>query len=97
MVNEIKIDQLIGAISSSPIKQQISVPARDASITRDADVTVTNHLSKLVALLGQEDISPDDSARIAATKNLIASGQYKIDVNVLADKLLNSGLLNTVD
>jgi len=94
MVNEIKLDKSgVNLTPASSIQQPVK--QQTAAVTRDEDVTVTNHLSKLINLLGKDEATPEDSARVTATKRLIESGQYVVDVNTLSEKLLSSGLFGS--
>ncbi|MEO8400442.1 MAG: flagellar biosynthesis anti-sigma factor FlgM [Gammaproteobacteria bacterium] len=95
MANDIKIDSM-GA-SVAPNKLQATPISRQAEQPKEEGVTVTNHLSKLVKLLSADEYAPDENARVMATKSLVEKGQYKVDVNALSEKLLNSGLLATGD
>ena len=91
MVNDInKLDQAGSAILAVAQLQQPTAKAYPTDFTQDEDVTVTNHLSKLVTLLGRGDVSPEDNARVTATKRLIESGQYSVNISALSDKLLGS-------
>lgn len=93
-MSEIKLDQL--GVNLTPTKlQQPTARQLAENVKTTESVTVTNHLSKLVNLLGGDEVSPEENARVAAVKTLIAAGQYKVDLNTLSDRLVNSGLLNT--
>ncbi len=95
MVNEIKLDKPI--VPASPLQPAPAAKLLTSESTREEDVTVTNHLGKLINLLGKDDTASDESARVASTRHLIESGQYQVDVNTLSEKLLNSGLLTSGD
>lgn len=95
MVNEIKLDK--PSMMPASLQQTSTNKTQPIESKREDDVTVTNQLGQLINLLGKEDIVPDESARIAATRQLIESGQYQVNVNTLSEKLLNSGLLTSGD
>lgn len=92
-MSDIKIDQL-GTYINTPKTTQAATQQQNEQ-AKSMDVTVTNHLSKLVNLLGREEAMPEETARVLATKRLVDSGHYQVDVNSLSEKLLNSGLLNS--
>jgi len=92
-MSEIKFDK-VGADLTPNRLLQPAIKEQTQTI-RQEGVTVTHQMDQLVNLLGGEDISPDENTRVLAVKSLVDSGQYKVDVHALSEKLLNSGLLNS--
>jgi len=97
MVNEIKLDKSILMPATSLQQAPTHKPTQVLESTPEEDVTVTNHLNQLINLLGKEDTAPGESARVAATRRLVETGQYQVNVNTLSEKILNSGLLTSGD
>ena len=90
-MDEIKVSKVAGNLP--PAKSQQPVVKQDIKHAQTEAVTVTNHMSKLVNLLGADEASSDENARVSAVKKLIDSDQYVVDFNALSEKLLSSGLL----
>lgn len=90
-MDEIKLNKLGTHLASAKLQQPIvKQPVETSKIE---GVTVTNHMNKLVNLLGGDESSSEENARVLTAKSLVDSGQYKVDVQALSEKLLNSGLL----
>lgn len=60
---------------------------------RDENVKVTNHLGRLVGLLGPAESIPDETQRVMEMKQKIHSGNYSVDVPALADNLIKNGII----
>jgi len=80
--------------NTAPTKIQQPIVKQHVEQMKVEGVSVTNHMSKLINLLGGDEASPEESARVQATKSLVDSGQYRVDDHALSEKLLTSGLLN---
>jgi anti-sigma28 factor (negative regulator of flagellin synthesis) len=93
-MSEIKIDKVSATQGVSAKLSQPTMKQPADCVKKQESVSVTNHLSQLVNLLDMEDFSPDENSRVMVTKSLVESGQYKVDVDVLSQKLLSNGLLN---
>lgn len=72
-------------------------PAKAAAPVATAGVAVT--VSKLARSLGQAEVDPDiDAERVAQVKSAIEQGTYKVNPEVIADKMLSNAqeMLNRV-
>ena len=90
-----KIDSSVGKLTATPnseskvarssVKQQAAKPSE----TRD-EVQLTSS-SKLQAMgSGIDDSSPMNSAKVEAIKQAISEGRFKINPELIADRLLSS-------
>ena len=102
MSSEIKLDGFssgsLGAGKVSDVSHPVNQdPSNQPGNVQSEDVTVTNHLNKLVSLLKTSDeTGVSENSAVSAMKSRIQNNQYSIDFNALSDKLLNSGVLTTV-
>lgn len=96
-MNDIKLDniggQKISTESARPDKATVTSNQPVSDVQPQEGITVTSHLTKLVSLLNPTELMPNEDARVSAIKNQIQSGNYKVDINALSDKLLSNGLI----
>lgn len=97
MINDIKMDKFNTQSAAQELSKS-AVPQQTAAQTQPKEgVTVTNHLNKLKNILASntdEMTSNASAATVNNIKHLIQTNQYKVDLNALSDKLLNSGALS---
>ena len=90
MIDNIKMDNIM------PQSLQGKMVCKETVVKSMAEegIMVTNHLSKLVNLLiPTQNEMTEDNSKVMHLKDQIAAGQYKVDVETLADKLLSNGIL----
>lgn len=93
-MNDIKFDKVGMPVTTGNIKQ--NTPNVIANDVKPEGVTVTNHLSQLVNLIGTDESVADDEARVAQMRSMVQSGDYKVNVHALADALMTSGVLRPI-
>ncbi len=92
MIDDIKFDKL-GMTKSSGGKPAKADTHVQSDMAPKEGVSVKNHLQELTSLLGSTEFANSDEVRVQAVKNLIQSGQYKVNVDALSEKLLDHGLI----
>ena len=91
MINELNSNKINTNMILDKKEAVVIIPAEEIS-EHTPGVKVTNHLSSLVNLMGSDNQMVDNKAKIQDLKNKINNHTYKIDLESLSDKLLNSGL-----
>ena len=86
MINDIKLDGLNPGIN--PKKSDIS-PREAASTAKNADITISNHLNKMVNMLVSHEELPDETARVMQMKQQIEKNDYHVDFDALSEKLVH--------
>lgn len=101
-MTDIKLDNVttskVSTQTTSNNKAVQSNTSQSTAIVTDVQqegVTVTNHLAKLVNLLNGGETVANENSRVLAVKSQIQSGNYKVDINALSDKLLSSGIITS--
>ncbi len=95
MINNIDLDKLDKMERIGPQTTLNKAITQESPVKPSSEgVVVTNHLNKLVALLASSSNEiTGDHAKIASLKSKIETGQYKINIDELADKMLTQGIL----
>lgn len=89
-----KIDSSAGKLTATPNSESkvprgnIAQPAATKPENRD-EVQLTSS-SQLQAMGGLNDSAPMDSAKVEAIKQAISEGRFKINPEMIADRLLSS-------
>lgn len=102
MINDIKMDKFNTQTATQAGSQPATAPQQAVAQAQPEGITVTNHLNKLAKVLASnadEATANASAATVNNIKHLIQTNQYKVDLNALSDKLMNSGALSdlTID
>jgi anti-sigma28 factor (negative regulator of flagellin synthesis) len=86
MINDIKLDGLTPGFN----QQKTDLPVRETqNSSQIEDVTISNHLNKMVSLMAETDEVPDDSARVMQMKQQIEKNNYHVDFDALSEKMVH--------
>jgi len=90
----VKIDSSAGKLTATPNNDskvaRSNVPQQAATTSGSRDEVQLTSSSQLQAMGGLNDSTPMDSAKVEAIKQAISEGRFKINPEMIADRLLNS-------
>jgi anti-sigma28 factor (negative regulator of flagellin synthesis) len=95
-MDEINFDRVSSPLTYGKIEQNTVNKPVVEPVKSDEGVTVSNNLNKLVELLSAGEPLVDESARVAEMKDKVQSGAYIVNIPLLSDSLMRSGILNSV-
>ena len=86
MINDIKLDGLTPGFN----QKKTELPVRETNnSSQKEDVTISNHLNKMVNMMAGTDEVPDDSVRVMQMKQQIEKNNYHVDFDALSEKLVH--------
>lgn len=96
MDNSINFDKINMPLTHGKMEKNSNKSTSPAK-EEGAGVLVTTNLGKLIGLLSVDDGATEVNTRVMDMKNRIQNNEYKVDLNMLSDKLLNSGVLRIAE
>jgi hypothetical protein len=98
MVNNIKLDEVKAHYAPPSQADSKAVVPLAADATKQDSVTVTNNMNKLVDLVKNEKTNALGIPQtLAEIQQQVKSNTYKIDFDLLSEKLINNGILTSVE
>ena len=85
MVTEVKLEGLQVLTNAQSIQQHKKKAETVEANT--GDVTVSNQLSSMISSLSIQDEAGSDAERVRSMQQSVQNGQYRVDVDALANKL----------
>lgn len=85
MVTEVKLEGLQVLTNAQSIQQHKK--KAETVATNTGDVTVSNQLSSVISSLSIDTEATSEAERVRAAQQSVQSGQYRVDVDQLAQKL----------
>lgn len=92
MVNEIKLDKA-GMPYTKVVTPETKVKQDTLADAKEADVTVTNHMDKFIKLVNSYDMPEQRAMGLEQIKTQIKNNSYRVNLDTLSEKLINSGIL----
>jgi anti-sigma28 factor (negative regulator of flagellin synthesis) len=95
MIDDIKGQGIPAVLYAADTKDNNTKPISKDALTEG--VMVTNQLKGLLNIVKQDVSFSTEEARVATVKASVQSGQYRVDLYALSDKLLDNQLLMAND
>lgn len=90
MVDEIKLDKISVPVTTQKMDVNVDNKKDNKSVTNydnQGDVTVTNHIGKVITSMLADNSTVDEQARVIEMKQRVQSGSYRIDTDALSETL----------